>query len=116
MSENYNQREEVFSKSVRAGKRTYFFDVKSTKANDFYLTITESKKRIGDDGNPFFEKHKIFLYREDFQKFLDGIQEAISYVGTLKIGEPAPPAPAPATIREDSNSPYTDVDFDDLGK
>src|SRR6187551_3474481 len=84
MSENHNQREEVFSKSVRAGKRTYFFDVKSTKAQDFYLTITESKKRIGDDGNPFFEKHKIFLYREDFQKFLDGLSEAINHVGTLK--------------------------------
>ncbi|HNP48125.1 MAG TPA: DUF3276 family protein, partial [Bacteroidia bacterium] len=70
MSDHNSQREEVFSKSVRAGKRTYFFDVKSTKANDYYLTITESKKRIGDDGNPFFEKHKIFLYREDFQKFV----------------------------------------------
>jgi len=54
MSENNQQREEVFSKAVRAGKRTYFFDVKSTKANDFYLTITESKKRIGDNGTPFF--------------------------------------------------------------
>ncbi len=84
MSENNHQREEVFSKAVRAGKRTYFFDVKSTKANDFYLTITESKKRIGDDGTAFFEKHKIFLYREDFQKFSEGLQEAIQHVGTLK--------------------------------
>lgn len=58
MSEHNSQREEVFSKSVRAGKRTYFFDVKSTKANDFYLTITESKKRIGDDGNPFLKSIK----------------------------------------------------------
>ena len=57
MSEHNNQREEVFSKSVRAGKRTYFFDVKSTKANDYYLTITESKKRLGNDGTPFYEKH-----------------------------------------------------------
>ena len=84
MSEHNGQREEVFSKSVRAGKRTYFFDVKSTKANDYYLTITESKKRIGDDGNPFFEKHKIFLYREDFQKFIDGLNEAIHHVESIK--------------------------------
>src|SRR5204863_7032545 len=88
MSGSPNQREEVFSKSVRAGKRTYFFDVKSTKAQDFYLTITESKKRIGDDGQPFFEKHKIFLYREDFQKFIDGLHEAIDFVGSMKLPDP----------------------------
>src|SRR3954467_14084366 len=89
MSTNHNQRDEVFSKSVRAGKRTYFFDVKSTKAQDYYLTITESKKKIGDDGSPFFEKHKIFLYREDFQKFIDGLNEAVNHVGTLKPFEPS---------------------------
>ncbi len=116
MSSNHNQREEVFSKSVRAGKRTYFFDVKSTKAQDFYLTITESKKRIGDDGNPYFEKHKIFLYREDFQKFLDGLNEAIDHVATLK------PLDAPASEGSRSNgeetggSSYSNLDFDDLGK
>lgn len=127
MSENNHQREEVFSKAVRAGKRTYFFDVKSTKANDFYLTITESKKRIGDDGTAFFEKHKIFLYREDFQKFSDGLLEAIQHVGTLKPEEPGSssfehrepkqhnePSPAPAS-NPSSSSPYSDVNFDDLG-
>lgn len=113
MSEHNNQRDEVFSKSVRAGKRTYFFDVKSTKANDYYLTITESKKRIGDDGNPFFEKHKIFLYREDFEKFVAGLNEAIDHVGTLKTDPP---------VRNYPNSPdaspnsYSDVNFDDLGQ
>ena len=118
MSANHNQREEVFSKSVRAGKRTYFFDVKSTKAQDFYLTITESKKRIGDDGNPFFEKHKIFLYREDFQKFLDGLNEAINHVGTLKPFEAAPSE----NHNDDSpnensgTSSFSDINFDDLGK
>src|SRR4051812_19772388 len=118
MSSNHNQREEVFSKSVRAGKRTYFFDVKSTKAQDFYLTITESKKRIGDDGNPFFEKHKIFLYREDFQKFLDGLNEAINHVGTLKPFE----ATSSENNHDDSSShnmgtnSFSDIDFDDLGK
>ncbi len=128
MSENSHQREEVFSKAVRAGKRTYFFDVKSTKANDFYLTITESKKRIGDDGTAFFEKHKIFLYREDFQKFSEGLQEAIQHVGTLKPDEPnggtfehRAPRQSQDTSTEptstpSSSSPFSDVNFDDLGK
>lgn len=110
MSEYSNHREEVFSKSVRAGKRTYFFDVKSTKSNDYYLTITESKKRLGDDGNPFFEKHKIFLYREDFEKFMDGIKEAMDRIQSLQGDSPAPSSP------NESTSPYSNVDFDDLGK
>lgn len=109
MSDYNNNREEVFSKSVRAGKRTYFFDVKSTKSNDYYLTITESKKRIGEDGSPFFEKHKIFLYREDFDKFMDGIREAMDRIQSLQGSSPS--------TMQDSNPPsYSDVDFDDLGK
>ncbi|HYH57510.1 MAG TPA: DUF3276 family protein [Anseongella sp.] len=70
-------REEVFSKRVRAGKRTYFFDVKSTRANDYYVTITESKKRL-EDG--VFIKHKIFLYKEDFEKFSEGLKEAVDFI------------------------------------
>jgi hypothetical protein len=66
------EREEVFSKKVRAGKRTYFFDVKATRSNDYYVTITESKKRL-EDG--VFIKHKIFLYKEDFEKFVEGLTE-----------------------------------------
>ena len=73
-------REEIFSKSVRAGKRTYFFDVKTTRRNDYYLTLTESKKRFNRDGRFYFEKHKIFLYKEDFEKFTDGLTEAIEYI------------------------------------
>lgn len=115
MSDNHNQREEVFSKSVRAGKRTYFFDVKTTKAQDYYLTITESKKRMGDDGAPFFEKHKIFLYREDFQKFIDGLNEAINHVGTLKPFEPQSNENHSGSANAGSSS-YSDVNFDDLGK
>lgn len=75
-----NDRDDIFSKSVRAGKRTYFFDVKSTRKNDYYLTITESKKRIESDGGQSFEKHKIFLYREDFEKFMDGLTEVFDYI------------------------------------
>ncbi len=73
-------REEIYSKAVRAGKRTYFFDVKSTRREEFYLTITESKKRFEQDGNFHFEKHKIFLYREDFEKFVEGLQEVITFI------------------------------------
>ena len=71
------EREEVFSKKVRAGKRTYFFDVKATRSNDYYVTITESKKRL-EDG--VFIKHKIFLYKEDFEKFADGLKNTIDYI------------------------------------
>lgn len=116
MSNNQNQREEVFSKSVRAGKRTYFFDVKTTKAQDYYLTITESKKRIGDDGNPFFEKHKIFLYREDFEKFLDGLNEAIDHVATLKPLDAPSGDHSPRNGEDTSGSSYSNLDFEDLGK
>ena len=73
-------REEIYSVSVRAGKRTYFFDVKSTRRAEFYLTITESKKRFEQDGSFHFEKHKIFLYKEDFEKFMDGLQEVVTYI------------------------------------
>jgi len=74
------EREEIFSKSVRAGKRTYFFDVKTTRRNDYYLTLTESKKRFNRDGRFYFEKHKIFLYKEDFDKFTEGLAEVIEYI------------------------------------
>lgn len=71
------EREEVFSKKVRAGKRTYFFDVKATRSGDYYLTVTESKKRL-EDG--VFVKHKIFLYKEDFEKFAEGLNETVDYI------------------------------------
>ncbi|MET4084006.1 hypothetical protein ABIB40_003979 [Pedobacter sp. UYP30] len=71
------EREEVFSKKVRAGKRTYFFDVKATRSGDYYLTLTESKKRL-EDG--VFVKHKIFVYKEDFEKFTEGLTETVEYI------------------------------------
>lgn len=76
---NYNKNE-VFSKSLRAGKRTYFFDVKSTKNDEYYLTITESKKRFDDSGKSFFEKHKIFLYQEDIDSFMENFNDVISFI------------------------------------
>lgn len=83
-----NYRNEIYSKSVRAGKRTYFFDVKSTRSGDHYLTITESKKKFDQEGNFNFEKHKIFLYKEDFDKFKDGFIEVIDKVISLNEANP----------------------------
>lgn len=72
-------KEEIYSQRVRAGKRTYFFDVKATRSNDYYLTITESKRRYKEDGY-FYEKHKIFLYKEDFDKFIRALSETVEHV------------------------------------
>ena len=80
----HDDREDVFSKAVRAGKRTYFFDVKSTRGRDLYLTITESKKHTNDDGTAHYDKHKIFLYKEDFEKFSDGLSEVVAFIRRSK--------------------------------
>jgi len=74
-----NGRDEIFSTKVKAGKRTYFFDVKATRSNDYYLTITESKKRFKEDGFTY-EKHKIFLYKEDFNKFVEALNSTVNHV------------------------------------
>jgi hypothetical protein len=78
------RREEIYSIPIRAGKRTYFFDVKETRQGDYYLTITESKKVFDKDGNSRFEKHKVFLYKEDFEKFIEGYDEAVTYIKAHK--------------------------------
>ena len=77
--ENY-EREEIFSKSVRAGRRTYFFDVRSTRAEDYYMTITESKKFSNDDGSAHYKKHKIYLYKEDFDEFAASFKEVADFI------------------------------------
>ena len=76
----YNANEDIFSKILRAGRRTYFFDVRSTKAGDYYLTISESKKFTNEDGSFYFKKHKIYLYKEDFQGFSDLLSEMTQYI------------------------------------
>ena len=77
---NENKMESIYSKRIRAGKRrTYFFDVRTTRGNDYYLTITESRKRFNDNG---YDRHKIFLYKEDFNKFIKALGEAVDYVKT----------------------------------
>ncbi len=111
------EREEIFSKAVRAGKRTYFFDVKSTKGNDYYLTITESKKRFGEEGKFFYEKHKLFLYKEDFEKFMDGLNEVVGYI---KMNSPViteattTDRTSTSPVNSDSTS-FSNLSFEDLG-
>lgn len=115
-----NIKEEIFTKVVRAGKRTYFFDVKATRKDDYYLTITESKKRLGKEGKVFYEKHKIFLYKEDFEKFSEGLKDAVTYIGNGKeTVADAGPVPVPETKNEKSSlitEEFTNVEFEDLGK
>lgn len=82
MSDNNGmmEKEEIYSKVLRAGRRTYFFDVRSTKADDYYLTITESKKFTNDDGSFHYKKHKIYLYKEDFSEFNEILKEMTDYI------------------------------------
>ncbi|MBT7895662.1 MAG: PUR family DNA/RNA-binding protein [Flavobacteriales bacterium] len=116
--------EEIFSKSVRSGRRTYFFDVRSTRANDYYLTITESKRDFNEDGSPFYKKHKIYLYKEDFASFKNALsqvsefiikekgEEIISntkYKEKIKIVKDENPKDS-----KDSESNFTEVDLNDL--
>lgn len=77
--------EQIYTKAVRAGKRTYFFDVKATRNDDYYLTVTESRKKINPDGTSVYSRHKIYLYKEDFGKFMGGLSEMIDYI---KIHKP----------------------------
>ena len=102
---NGNTHTEIFSKVVRAWKRTYFFDVKNTKAGDYYLTITESKRKLDDGGKFIYEKHKLFLYKEDFDKFADGLTEAVGVIRKLK----------PVEAKEVPAAKFADVSFEDLG-
>ena len=102
--------DDVYSKPVKAGKRTYFFDVKATKGNDLYLTITESKRKVEGDGSFSYDKHKIFLYKEDFEKFRDGLDEVISY-----ISKRAPQTEySERKSQDDQNGRFTDVEFEEL--
>lgn len=114
-----DDREDVYSKAVRAGKRTYFFDVKSTRGKDLFLTITESKKHTHEDGSASYEKHKIFLYKEDFDKFLDGLRDAFDEIDRLKatgeyVQASAPPR-SDAAPDEGQGPDPSDIRFEDLG-
>ena len=116
--QEFKGRNEVYSKSVRAGKRrTYFFDVKTTKANDYYLVITESKKKFNDDGSSSYEKHKIFLYKEDFDKFAEGLTETIAHIRTIApvVNHESVSSDGSSSNGDSSNdSGYSDLKFEDL--
>ncbi len=128
------EKEEIYSKVLRAGRRTYFFDVRATKAGDYYLTITESKKFTNDDGSFHYKKHKIYLYKEDFSEFNSILQEMTDYVIAEKGDEvisdrhqkdfkreydtPAANTATEAPSTTEDNTPaesrFTDIDFDDI--
>ncbi|MBL4861605.1 MAG: DUF3276 family protein [Crocinitomicaceae bacterium] len=103
----YEKNNEIYSKVVRAGKRTYFFDVKSTKGNDLYLTLTESKKTFVD-GRESYQKHKLFLYKEDFDKFEDGLRDVLNKIVELNA------AKGEEATEDKTEDSYTEVSFDDL--
>lgn len=102
------EREGIYANAVRAGKRTYFFDVRSTKNNDYYLTITESKKRFNDDGSVSYQKHKLFLYKEDFEKFSEALGESFRKVIDLNKSQSE-------VLENKLSNQFTDISFDQLG-
>ena len=116
--------EEIHSKVLRAGRRTYFFDVRSTKAGDYYLTITESKKFTHDDGSFHYKKHKIYLYKEDFDAFKENVEEMMDFIinekGTEVISErhqkdfKKEEDDSSSKTEEKSSGSFTDVSFDDI--
>jgi hypothetical protein len=121
-------KEEIYSKVLRAGRRTYFFDVRATKAGDYYLTITESKKFTNDDGSFHYKKHKIYLYKEDFSEFKEILAEMTDYIITEKGEEVISErhqkdfkreddfVKEEAKTPEDTNNTdsFTDISFDDI--
>lgn len=119
------EKEEIFSKILRAGRRTYFFDVRATKADDYYITITESKKFTEEDGSFHFKKHKIYLYKEDFAAFTEILGDMTSYVlnhkGEEVISERHQKDFKKEYVSENTEdevtpqvSSFTDIDFDDI--
>ena len=125
MAEGGNYRDDVFSREVRAGKRKYFFDVKTTKGNDLFMTITESKRAgFSESGQANYEKHKIFLYKEDFEKFIEGLQDTIDHIRQLQesgnyksteySSESTSDYTAPAENEEKSSASSDEISFEDL--
>lgn len=122
MAENKNEKaqEEIYSNALRAGRRTYFFDVRETKAGDYYLTITESKKSTNEDGSFYFKKHKIYLYKEDFESFQEQLNDTASFIlrekGEEVISEKHQPDfnDNERSSNDSSIDQFTDISFDDI--
>tara|TARA_B100000965_G_C19387408_1_gene667370 strand:- start:248 stop:604 length:357 start_codon:yes stop_codon:yes gene_type:complete len=114
--DNY-ERQEIFSKSVRAGRRTYFFDVRSTRAEDYYMTITESKKFSNEDGSAHYKKHKIYLYKEDFEEFAATFKEVSDFIFDKKGKEVISNTEINQTQDQETNSDkenFSDIKFEDI--
>ena len=118
---DFRDREEIFSKVLRAGRRTYFFDVRSTKAGDYYLTLTESKKFTNDDGSFHYKKHKIYLYKEDFKDFHEMLAKATDYILEEKGDEVISDRHQKDFKKTEETSSetkatdnFTDISFDDI--
>lgn len=116
-----NKVPEIFSKTIRAGKRTYFFDVKCTRNNEYYLTITESKKKFISEGNFKYEKHKLFLYPEDFEKFTETFHEVINFINENQPAELDQENEAageiPSTVAAEEEIPgseFSNIEFEDI--
>jgi len=111
---------DIFSKKVKAGRRTYFFDVRETKASDYYMTLTESVRDFNEDGAPTYRKHKIYLYKEDFANFKDAFEEVSNYIIAEKGEEIISDKKfekreeKPTEKKEESSTDFTEVNFDDL--
>ncbi len=112
------EQEEIYSQVLRAGRRTYFFDVRSTKADDYYLTITESKKFTHEDGSFRYQKHKIYLYKEDFKDFREMLDRATDYIvnekGEEVISERHQKDYKKELNESEETGSFTDVSFDDI--
>lgn len=120
------KKDEIYSKALRAGRRTYFFDVRSTRADDFYLTITESKREFNEDGSVYYKKHKIYLYKEDFKNFTENLNEMTEYI-IKERGEEVislknedkyseNDTEDKEQVTEEKSTDFTEVNFEDLGK
>ena len=110
-------RENIFTSSVKAGKRTYYFDVKETKNGERYITVTERKRRYNEDGSYKVEKHKIFLYKEDFDKFADALDDVIEFVESGGTSKPKTVNESEDKVKdktEEIKDEFTDVNFEDL--
>jgi hypothetical protein len=116
--DNKGRNDEIYSLSIRAGKRTYFFDVKATRSNEYYLTITESKRKFSNEQGKFiYEKHKLFLYKEDFDKFVNGLNGVIEFIHTGKkpeIFEYSTDDTGEIQLDNELGTEHSDVRFEDL--
>lgn len=114
-SNSTERQEEIYSQAIRAGKRTYFFDVKSTRSEELYLTITESKRHFNNELGKFqYEKHKVFLFKEDFEKFTDGLKDVVQYIENGQSSDSKNASDSIETKDDENLKIHSEVTFEDL--